>query len=99
MTPSAFLWLLGALLVLSYAADVLFLRTRVPAAVLLIAFGVLLGPVLKILPGAEFLRAAPYFGGLALVTILFEGGMGLDLDESIKGLAAGTLLAALSFSL
>jgi NhaP-type Na+/H+ or K+/H+ antiporter len=99
MTPAAFLWLLGALLVLSYAADVLFLRTRVPAAVLLIAFGVLLGPVLKILPGAEFLRAAPYFGGLALVTILFEGGMGLDLDESIKGLASGTLLAVFSFLL
>jgi len=99
VTPSAFLWLLGALLVLSYAADVLFIRTRVPAAVLLIFFGVLLGPVLKILPGAEFLRAAPYFGGLALVTILFEGGMGLDLDESIKGLAAGTLLAAFSFLL
>lgn len=99
MTPSAFLWLLGALLVLSYAADVLFQRTRVPAAVLLIFFGLLLGPVLKILPGAEFLRAAPYFGGLALVTILFEGGMGLDLDESIKGLAAGTLLAVFSFLL
>lgn len=99
MTPSAFLWLLGALLVLSYAADVLFQRTRVPAAVLLISFGVLLGPVLKILPGAEFVRAAPYFGGLALVTILFEGGMGLDLDESIRGLAAGTLLAVFSFVL
>ncbi len=99
MTPSEFLWLLGALLVLSYAADVLFHRTRVPAAVLLIAFGVLLGPVLKILPGTEFVRAAPYFGGLALVTILFEGGMGLDLDESIRGLASGTLLAALSFIL
>lgn len=99
MTPSAFLWLLGALLVLSYAADVLFQRTRVPAAVLLIAFGVLLGPVLKLLPGTEFLKAAPYFGGLALVTILLESGMGLDLDESIRGLAAGTLLAAFSFLL
>jgi len=59
VTPSAFLRLPGALLVLSHAADVLFQRTRVPAAVLLIFFGVLLGPVLKILPRAELLRAAP----------------------------------------
>lgn len=99
MAPSAFLWLLGALLVLSYAADILFVRTRVPAAVLLIVFGVLLGPVLNVLPGEEFARAAPYFGGLALVTILFEGGMSLDLEESMRGLASGALLSATSFVL
>ncbi len=98
MEAAGFLSLLGALLVLSYAADLVFARTRVPSVVLLMGFGVLLGPLLGWLPGAEFARAAPYFGAVALVTILFEGGIGLDLEESIRGLAAGSLLAVASFA-
>ncbi len=99
MEAAFFVALLGGLLVLSYFADVLFESTRIPAVVLLIFSGVLLGPVLKIVPGAEFEKAAPYFGALALVVILFEGGLGLDLEESARGLFAATALAGLSFLL
>ncbi len=91
--------LLGGLLVLSYFADVLFETTRIPAVVLLILSGVVLGPVLRIAPGTEFEKAAPYFGAVALVVILFEGGLGLDLEESARGLLAATALAAVSFFL
>lgn len=99
MEAAFFVALLGGLLVLSYFADVLFESTRIPAVVLLIVSGVLLGPVFELVRGAEFERAAPYFGAVALVVILFEGGLGLDLEESARGLLAATGLAAVSFLL
>ncbi|MGA7990715.1 MAG: cation:proton antiporter [Thermoanaerobaculia bacterium] len=99
MESAFFVALLGGLLVLSYFADVLFESTRIPAVVLLIVAGVLLGSVFRLVPGTEFEKAAPYFGAVALVVILFEGGLGLDLEESARGLLAATGLAAVSFLL
>jgi cell volume regulation protein A len=97
MDTASFLALLGGLLVLSYLAEAFFSITRIPPAVLLIASGVVLGPVLHLFPGDQFAKAAPYFGGLALAIILFEGGLGLELDESAKSLALAGSLALLSF--
>ncbi|KAA0252821.1 hypothetical protein FBQ97_02880 [Acidobacteria bacterium ACD] len=94
-----FLALLGALLVLSYAAEALFHRTRIPPVVLLIGAGVALGPLGGALPGDSFRVAAPYFGGFALVVILFEAGLDLDLDQTSRGVGAGAALAGISFFL
>lgn len=97
MESALFVALLGGLLVLSYFAETLFETTRIPAVVLLILSGVLLGPLFRIVPGSEFQKVAPYFGAVALVVILFEGGLGLDLDESARGLLLAVCLAATSF--
>lgn len=97
MDAASFVALLGGLLILSYAADILFETTRVPGVVILIGLGVLLGPLLRFLPGAELQKMAPYFGAVALVVILFEAGLGLDLDESAQGLLAASVLALGSY--
>ncbi|MBL8113282.1 MAG: cation:proton antiporter [Acidobacteria bacterium] len=97
MPVAAFVALLGGLLVLAYFAEVLFARTRIPAVVILIFSGVLIGPLLSLFPGGDFTRVAPYFGAVALIVILFEGGLELDLDESARGLLQAALLAGASF--
>ncbi len=99
MDAAIFVALLGGLLILSYVADIFFATTRVPGVVILIGIGVLLGPLLRFLPGADLLKMAPYFGAVALVVILFEAGLGLDLDESAHGLLAAAVLAFVSFLL
>lgn len=99
MQVAFFVGLLGGLLVLAYFAEVLFSRSRIPAVVILIFSGMLLGPFFRLVPGADLDRAAPYFGAVALVVILFEGGLDLDLDESARGLLQATVLASLSFLL
>lgn len=83
---------------LSYFAEALFESTRIPSVVLLIFSGVILG-LFQLVPGTDFQKAAPYFGAVALVVILFEGGLGLDLDESARGLTIALWLAAVSFLL
>lgn len=94
-----FIALLGGLLVLAYVADALFHKTRIPPVVLLIGAGVLLGPVGGSLQGESFRAAAPYFGGFALVVILFEAGLDLDFEQTSRGLGAGAALASISFTL
>jgi NhaP-type Na+/H+ or K+/H+ antiporter len=57
-------------------------RLRLPAIVLLFAFGLLIGPGLGILhPAKEFGDAMRPLVGLAVAIVVFEGGLGLDFRE------------------
>ena len=57
-------------------------RLRVPAIVLLLACGLLVGPALHILqPSAALGPALRPVVGLAVAIVVFEGGLALDLRE------------------
>ena len=57
-------------------------RLRVPAIVLLFAFGLLIGPVLQILqPATAFGGGLRPMVGLAVAIVVFEGGLALDFRE------------------
>ncbi len=57
-------------------------RLRVPAIVLLFAFGLLVGPVLQILqPASAFGGGLRPMVGLAVAIVVFEGGLALDFRE------------------
>ena len=64
------------------AAQVLAARLRVPAIVLLLAFGFLVGPVLGLLhPSRDFGENLRPLIGLAVAIVVFEGGLALDFRE------------------
>lgn len=64
------------------AAQWLAWRLRLPAIVLLFAFGLLIGPVLHVLqPSAAFGAGLRPIVGLAVAIVVFEGGLALDLRE------------------
>jgi Na+:H+ antiporter len=90
--------LLGGLLVLAFLANRFFGLTRVPDVIVLMATGVLLGPVLGLLRGAEFEPITSFFGTLALILILFEGGLDLELRTTIRHFPGGVLLAFLAYA-
>ena len=79
-------------------------RLRLPAIVLLFAFGLLIGPVLQILhPAVAFGGGLRPMVGLAVAIVVFEGGLALDFHE-LRAAGDGVLrltVAALpiSFSL
>jgi Na+:H+ antiporter len=89
--------LLGGLIVLAFAANRLFQRTRVPDVIVLMATGVLLGPVLHVVHAELFQPVARVFGILALILILFEGGLDLDVRDTLRHFPAGLLVSALSY--
>jgi cell volume regulation protein A len=91
--------LLGGLLVLAYAANRLFRRTRIPDAVVLMGMGLVLGPFLGWLDLGEFQPVIQAFGTLAVILILFEAGLDLDLRDTIRHFSGGLLLAFLAYAL
>lgn len=99
MNPTALFSLLGALLVLAFVANRLFDRTRVPDVVVLLVAGVLLGPVLGWVQAAELKGLTRAFGILAIILILFEGGLELNLRKTVRHSPGGLLFALLAYGL
>ncbi len=99
MSLTAFFALLGGLLVLAFVANRLAQRTRVPDAVVLILVGVILGPILGLVHAGQFENVTRGFGTLALILILFEGGLELDARETLRHLGGGLMLSWMAYVL
>lgn len=91
------LGLVGGLLVVAFLANRVFRITRIPDVVVLMALGVLLGPVLGLVDAEKFSKATNLLGTLAIILVLFEGGLELDLRETLRHFPGSLLLAVLSF--
>jgi len=91
--------LIGGLLLLAFAANRLFRITRIPDLVVLLVAGLVVGPVLKWVNPDQFRVFTQFLGSLALILILFEGGMELNLREGLRHFPGGVLLAFLGYGL
>lgn len=98
-TLTTFFALLGGLLVLAFVANRFSGWTRVPDVMVLMAAGIVMGPVLHWLRAEQFTVVTRGFGTLALILILFSAGLELDLRHALKQFASGVLLATVSYAL
>jgi len=89
----------AALLILAVAANRLSKLTRVPDIIVLLLIGITLGPILHWVNPQHFAGAIRVLGTLALMLILFEGGLELRLRQALRYFPAGLLLVILSFGL
>jgi potassium/hydrogen antiporter len=97
MSLATFFALLGGLLVLAFVANRLSRWTRVPDVIVLLATGVMVGPVLHWVDASRFGNLTRGFGTLALILILFAAGLELDLRRALKQFGAGLLLSLASY--
>lgn len=91
--------LLGGLLMLAFAANRLSRWTRVPDVIVLLATGILLGPVLHWVNVSRFGGVTRGFGTLALILILFSAGLELDLRHALRQFGGGVMLALMGYGL
>jgi cell volume regulation protein A len=89
----------AAILVIGFLANLLFKKTGWPEILLLIIIGIIIGPVLNLLPQESFLPALPLISTFTLLMVLFRGGMELNVSEVVSGSARGLLQAGLYFAL
>jgi cell volume regulation protein A len=89
----------GAIIVLGFFGSFLFERTRIPDVLILMAVGVVLGPVSGLFTMNAMSHFAEYFGAFALMVILFEGGMDMDLEMLVKEFGTASALVTISFVL
>ena len=99
MNLTSLFGLLGGLLVLAFGANRLFRWTRIPDVVVLMATGVLIGPVLGWARAEQFKDVTHAFGTLALILILFEGGLDLNIRETLSHFSGGFLFGILAYGL
>ncbi len=86
----------GLLVFLAHLFVFLFEKTRVPDVVYLIVIGLVLGPVLHIVTPEDFGKVGGVFTSIALVIILFEGGLDLRIEQlggSLRSTVTITLIS------
>ncbi len=98
MNIDQFLLLLGGIIVAGFIGNLVFRLFKIPSVFLLIGLGLLLGPIFQIVPTEPLLDIAPYFGTLALLIILFEGGLDLEIHKVIEEAGATLLLTVATFA-
>jgi cell volume regulation protein A len=84
MTAIQIIGFIGILLIIGFLSDYLFRKTRFPDILILIALGYLIGPVLHIINTSEIAQASQIIASLALVVILFNGGLTLEFAKVLS---------------
>lgn len=83
----------ATIIILGFLGEEFFKRTSIPDSILLLVFGVLLGPVFQLFGREELISITPYFAALALIIILFDGGLNMNVREAIRGSPRASVLA------
>lgn len=77
--------------------ETFFKKTGVPDVAFLMILGVVFGPVLGIISPEVVAQIVPYFAAIALIIIMFDGGLNLDLRHMIRTAHYAILLALAGF--
>jgi cell volume regulation protein A len=99
MEISAVFLIAGAIILIGFFGSLSFEHTKVSDVLILLGIGIVLGPVLKLVNPENLTHFAQYFGSFALMIILFDGGMDMDIHKLIKEFGTASLLVLLSFLL
>jgi NhaP-type Na+/H+ or K+/H+ antiporter len=87
----------GLLIFMAHFFVALFDKIRVPDVLYLILIGLILGPVLRIVHPEDFGKVGNVFTTIALVIILFEGGLDLGISQLRKSWRETVIITVLSY--
>ncbi|MBS3060013.1 MAG: cation:proton antiporter [DPANN group archaeon] len=90
--------IIGVIIFIGFVGDLIFKKTDVPSIIWLLLFGLLLGPILKIVDASVFLNISELFAAIAVIIILFEGGLNLDIYKLFREAPRGLMLTLLAFT-
>jgi len=92
---------IGAIIIFGFLSSLLFKKTKVPDIILLILLGVLVGPHVLGIVTPDVMHAieifSPLFMAVALVIILFDGGLNLNYQNVMDNLGKAILFTTLNF--
>jgi cell volume regulation protein A len=74
-----------------------FKKTGIPDVAFIMILGVLIGPVLGIIQPEVVLEVVPYFAALALIIIMFDGGLNLEIKSMVKTAHFALVLSIIGF--
>ncbi|MDH5658171.1 MAG: cation:proton antiporter [Nitrosopumilus sp.] len=89
----------GVVIFLGVAGEAFFKKTGIPDVAFLMILGVIIGPVFGLIQPEAVIKVVPYFAALALIIIMFDGGLNLDIKHVVKTVHFSITLAILGFVL
>jgi len=95
-----YFFIIGIILIIGFLATILFERTRISTVLILMAFGFFLGPVFGIVDATEeslIAQISSFIATLALIILLFDGGMMLEIRSVLKAVPKSTFFTFLVF--
>ena len=93
LDPFSILILFSLTIVGGYVGSYIFSKTRIPDVILLMFFGMIVGPVLHLVDTAIFLAISPFLAALAILIILFDAGLNMDFYQMVHSFSRSMLLA------
>jgi len=92
---------LGVILTLGFIGNYIFKKTQIPSIIWLLLFGLFVGAIFNIQEINEnlLIQASSIFGAIAIIIILFDGGINTDLHQLFRGAPRGLLLVITGFCL
>ena len=97
LSDNQLLALIGGIIVAGFLGNLIFKYAKIPSVIKLMLLGVLLGPVLHLADPESLLQITPFFGKVALLIILFAGGLKLNIETVVAQLGKAVSLAILAF--
>ncbi|MEM0058554.1 MAG: cation:proton antiporter [Candidatus Bathyarchaeia archaeon] len=91
--------LAGSIIVVGFLGNYLFERTGFPDMILLVVLGIIIGPLSGLVNAGVIMPLTPYFAALALVFILFDGGMAMNIYRVFAESPRAAVLAFVGFGL
>lgn len=82
----------GVVIFSGVAGEAFFRKTGIPEVAFLMGLGVILGPILGIVKTEAVLEIVPYFAALALIIIMFDGGLSMDIRRVVSTIHFGATL-------
>ncbi len=93
---------LGFIMILGFIGNYIFNKTQIPSIVWLLLLGLVVGFIFNVqnlVSETILLNVSSFFGAVAIVVILFDGGINTDINQLFKGAPRGLLLTLSSFCL
>jgi len=94
----------SAVMILGFIGNYIFNKTQIPSIVWLLLFGLIVGAIIKfynfdVLSPESLGNIAGLVGAIAIVVILFDGGINTDIYLLFRGAPRGLLLTVVGFCL
>ena len=87
----------GSIIVIGFLGNYLFEHTGFPDMLLLIVLGIFLGPVTGLVDSSAIMSLASYLAALALVFILFDGGIAMNIYHVVSESPRSAILGVTGF--
>ena len=95
-----FFFIVGLTIFIGYLANYIFEKSKISTVLILMLFGFLIGPVLGLVDtttGSIINAISEIVALIALVVLLFDGGMMLDILSVIKSISKSTVFTITTF--